>query len=197
MKIKNGSFGGNTLIGRRKTKRPLAINKPIHLILRLNNSCSRLIFSPQYRKSMQILKKTAVDFNIKIYELAFNYSHLHLVIKLENTYDYAKFIRALTCRFAALARNVVSDTGATDRLRARPSPTAQTIKKAARTAKVKIPLFMGRPYTRIVTWGRNFKQLIQYIYKNHLESCALNQLQDYKKISVPCKTGQLDLIMNA
>ena len=150
------TFGGENLIGKRKMKRPLSTREPIHLILRTHSEFARELFSPLYKKSMKTVKLTANQFQIKIYELAFNFTHVHLVIKLKNKSDYVKFIRALTARLAALAR--------------------RTLQKKA------LCVFQHRPYTRIVSWGRDWRRLIEYVLNNQVESGVLNQKEAFESL---------------
>jgi REP element-mobilizing transposase RayT len=165
MKMRSSkSFGGSSLVGRRRSKRPLSTKESIHLILRTDPTFSSQLFSPLYRQSMQILKKTAGEYNIKIYELAFNFTHVHLVIKLKVESDYHKFIRVLTRRLCFLAR-----------ARVRRINSAKNNKK--------ITVFQFRPYTRIVAWGRSFQILQNYITKNQVESEVMDQLKIYNELS--------------
>jgi REP element-mobilizing transposase RayT len=160
-------FGGASLIGKRKSKRPLSTKESIHLILRTDPSFSGHLFSPLYTHSMRILKKTARMYNIKIYEIAFNFTHVHLVIKLKEESDYHKFIRVLTSRLSFLARARVQQM----------DPTKNS---------KKINIFQFRPYTRIVAWGRSFQTLLNYITKNQVESEVLEQMKIYDEL---CETG--------
>jgi REP element-mobilizing transposase RayT len=145
------AFGGSLLLGKRKSKRPITSKKSIHLILRLNPKYSGPLLSPLYKKSINCLKATAFQYEINIHELAFNFTHLHIVIKVKNRKSYIQFIRTLTQRLTFLARK------------------QQKIKTSR--------IFLNRPYTRIVNWGRSYKTIIQYIYKNHLESGVLNHYE--------------------
>jgi REP element-mobilizing transposase RayT len=146
-------FGGELLNGKRKSKRPISTRKPIHLVLRASEDYSRAMFSPTYSKSWLILKKTAKQFNVKIYELAFNITHIHLLIQFNVESDYIKFIRVLTCRFAFAVRSRINK---------------------------KIKIFMHRPYTRIVSWGIDWSRVRNYILKNQNESGVLRQIEIYE-----------------
>jgi REP element-mobilizing transposase RayT len=156
-------FGGENLIGRRKSKRPLSTKESIHLILRTDSSFSVYLFSPLYRKTMSVLKKTAHENNVKIYELAFNFTHVHLVIKLKLESDYHKFIRVLTYRLSFLGRTIARQK--------------QGLKNTKR-----IIVFKFRPFTRIVNWGKAFKCLLNYIAKNQVESEVMNQLEIFNQL---------------
>ena len=132
-------FGGSLIKGKRKSKRPLSIKKPIHLILKSNKASGKLAMSPSDLRIKNLIYKMAHRFNIKIYSEAANWSHLHLVIRIYRRSDYIKFIKALT---------------------------------GAMVLKLKAPkgFFDIRPYTKIGTWGKQFKTWMDYLTKNQLEA---------------------------
>ena len=85
------------------------------------------------------MKKLAEKYYIRIYSLSLNWSHVHLVLKVNTREDYKRFIRHLTSSLALLA-------------------------------KKKEKIFEFRPYTRILTWGREFETILNYIRLNDLEA---------------------------
>ena len=84
------SFGGSLLAGKRKTKRPLSTKHPIHLIIK---SCHQCLFNPGNPSLEKLIHETAVKFNIKIYDLALNWSHIHFLIRISDQRNYNAFIR--------------------------------------------------------------------------------------------------------
>lgn len=133
-------FGGSHLVGRRKVARPLSKKVPIHLILRSTHPNAREAFSYRSKINRQILSRTAKQFHIQIYEFVFNYTHLHLIIRIPHRQNYVGFIRQLTARLSRLAN----------------------LKRGQ--------LFKLRPYTRVLNWGREFKVVINYMKKNYVEA---------------------------
>lgn len=148
LKLKMGQsykkqFGGELLIGQRKTQRPLSIKKPIHLVLRSSQS---KVFVPWNRSLEELIYRIAKQFNVKIYDLSLNWSHIHSIIMIKDRKDYVRFIRALT------------------------SILAQKIKlKFGKVTSV----FNLRPFTRILEWGRDFNNVLDYVLLNQLESVGL------------------------
>lgn len=132
-------FGGLLLVGKRKTARPLSTKAPIHLVIK---SYHKSLFNPGNFLLEKLIKNQAQNFNIKIYDFALNWSHIHLVIRLRHRSDYVKFIRFLA------------------------SLLAQKIRSAKKLEKI----FTLRPYTRILTWGRQFKKVLEYQILNQLEA---------------------------
>lgn len=115
----------------------------MHLILK---SSFKGIFNPSNRSLHELLYRQAKKFGVKIYDFAVNWSHIHLLILIRNRADYLKFIRALTSIIAARAK--VFD------------------KKFDR-------IFTLRPFTCILSWGRDFKTALNYQVLNQLESVGL------------------------
>ena len=134
-------FGGELLTNKRKSKRPLSPNLPLHLVLR---STSKIVFSPHNFRLEKLIHQIANESNIRIYEFAINWSHLHFVILAKTREDYNYFVRVLSSKLAMAIQK------------------SQTIKAKK--------LFALRPFTRILTWGRDFKNARAYMILNQKES---------------------------
>jgi REP element-mobilizing transposase RayT len=138
------TFGGQSLVGKRKSKRPLSTKLPIHLILRANQQVKRKqvakVFSFRGKKNNFILNSVAKRFQVKVYQSVFNHTHLHLIIVIPSRHAYIGFVRILSAKLSGLAG----------------LPKGQ--------------LFALRPYTRIASWGRQFQKLINYMKKNSCEA---------------------------
>lgn len=143
-------FGGSLLDGKRKTKRPLTTKSPIHLILK---ACEKNLFNPTNLSLDNLIRIQAEKFNIKLYDLALNWSHIHMLIQLKNKKDYNKFIRSLTSIIAEKIRKVKPEL--TD-------------------------IFILRPFTRIVSWGRDFKNALNYQVLNQLEALGFIKREEKK-----------------
>jgi REP element-mobilizing transposase RayT len=135
------TFGGEELRGRRKSKRPLSLKSPTHLILK---SDLNSVFKTNNQRLQTLIQNIASKFQIHIYDIAINWSHIHFLIQVKDRKDYIRFIRALT------------------------SKLVMGVKKARPHLKAK--LFTLRPFTRIVSWGRDFQNVRAYIIKNFFEA---------------------------
>ncbi len=136
--------GGSLLEGKRKGRRALSNKHAIHLILKSDLTG---VFNPGNRSLEQLLRSTAEKFNIRIYSSALNWSHIHCVIKIKDRKDYNAFIRALTSNLAIKIRKHKNFIG---------------------------KVFTLRPFTRIVHWGRDFKNILWYLELNQLESLGMS-----------------------
>lgn len=134
------SFGGSMLIGKRKSLRPLSTKHPIHLVLK---SCQTRVFAPGNRSLEKLIRKIATKYQIKIYDLALNWSHIHFLIRIPSRKNYNAFVRELSSLLATKIRL------------AKPNLKA---------------IFTLRPFTRILTWGKEFKTAFDYHLLNKLEA---------------------------
>jgi len=162
-------FGGSILQGKRKSARPLSTRKPIHLILKCSG---KSVFNPSNRKLENLVRNQANKYGIKIYEIAFNWSHVHLLIKLPSRDAYVAFIRTVTSlivSFVSKAQGIVSKSKSLD------------LKS----------IFDLRPYTKILSWGKQFQRVVEYVELNTLE--ALGLVVRAKKDSVGKKKGIVSL----
>jgi REP element-mobilizing transposase RayT len=138
--------GGVKLYKKRKSLRPLSFHNSTHLVLRLKDGLP-LLFDPHDKRLKNHVFQIAKKYQIRIYHLIFNHTHMHAAILLMNRKSYVSFIRELT---AFLVKYF--------------------------TDQLKIPglifknIFAYRPYTRSVLWGKAYRILVNYMKKNELES---------------------------
>lgn len=134
----SSSFGGELGRGKRKSRRPLDVKNPIHLVLRADVTRSGSFLNYQ-NKIDKCIQKYANKFQVKIYQRAVVSNHLHFVIKVPHRLNYIYFIRALACTIA-ISLNIK---------------------------------WLLRPFTRIISWGRDFKNAIYYVMQNELEAMGV------------------------
>ncbi len=139
-------FGGILLKGRRKSQRPLSHRHPIHLVLRSDKARGLASFF-RFRKSIdQLTNFHAKRFGVRVYQRAIQSNHIHFVIKIHNRELYRHFISALT---GAIALRVCRGAG---------------LKKQNKT------FWLARPFTRIISWGRDYHSVLKYLTQNTLEA---------------------------
>ncbi len=136
-------FGGELLQKRRKAKRPLDPKKPTHFVLRLKQNLPHF-FSPRRKAAKNGFLNLASKYKIKVYHLVFNHTHCHACLLIPSQKAYVDFVRELTSRLKGHFSKLAN----------------------ARLKKI----FLHRPYTRIVEWGRSFFALMKYFEKNAQES---------------------------
>ncbi len=130
-------FGGEHLKHKRKSQRPLDFNKTTHLVLRLRPLLPALM-NPRDKYLRKGFCKVADKYNIRIYQLVFNHTHLHAAILIPNRESYVSFIRELTSKIVSYF---------------------------SLTTKIKFKkIFLNCPFTRIVEWGKGFRKLLGSFY---------------------------------
>ena len=134
-------FGGSLLTGVRKSARTLSTKKPIHAILKSSGS---RFFNPGNISLEKMIYSHASKYKIKIHRISLNWSHIHLIFMIPSREAYKAFIRTLT---AAMVRAISKFAG-------------KSLKG----------IFDHRPYTRILEWGRDYKNVIDYHDLNDLEA---------------------------
>ena len=149
-------FGGSLLKGNPKVGRRLSTKEPIHLVLK-----SARAFGPQsmLRKRNvetidKLIRTQASLCGLKIYHFVNVGNHLHLVIRLHDVKLFTKFIRAIT---GLIARHVLG------------KERGQGLKFVTQTKhseKRKKKFWVARPFTRLIAWGRDYKNIAKYMEKN-------------------------------
>jgi REP element-mobilizing transposase RayT len=142
--------GGSHAKGKRKTKRPLDTKRPIHLVLSSKKAKGSLSFLSPLNKNKvdRIVHEYAHRFGIRIYDYSNSGDHLHLQLKISSREQFQRYLRTIT---GVIARMILK-------------------------AKKGIPKgkFWSAPaFTRIADWGKGFKNLRKYIFRNVLEASGV------------------------
>jgi hypothetical protein len=165
------TFGGEELVGKRKSKRPISDKQTLHLVLKSEGiraseepnspmkKCN--LFSPASWDVEKLIQKQANKYGIKIEKQGFAWTHLHILIMVPSRKAYNSFIRTLT--------SLIVDHFS-----------------KAKGISLK-GLFTLRPHTTIVTWGREYNNVIEYIVRNDLEARGLIKYQERKRKKKPNK----------
>ncbi len=145
-------FGGKVSSkGNPKTKRPLATKQAMHLVLKSSLARGKNSFLLYSKDIEKILRKQAFRFGVKIYALANAGNHLHLVIRIHNRETYKSFIRAIS---GLLMRRVFG------------------LEKGRGGASA---LWDARPFSRILSWGKDFAAVKNYLLINRLEMTGMKR----------------------
>ncbi len=151
--------GGAILKDKRKEARPFSHKNAIHLVFRSTRAKGVWSFlAPKNRLRVEkILENCARIYHIKIYRQVNVGNHLHLLVKTETKQysiaqkEFRSFLRRLAGEIA------FQITGAKKG-------------EAFRCPDKDEGFWDARPYSRLVTWGREFEALAKYFTKNFLET---------------------------
>jgi REP element-mobilizing transposase RayT len=157
-------FGGELLKGRRKSRRPFNSEEAIHLVLR--SQFAQRANSFRTRKNLPmidlVLTSTARKCGVKIYRRAIQSNHIHLIITVRDRQSYRRFISIITGKIASLVmnyrsfKNFIKEAG----------EGSKDIKKIQKGQA----FWQFRPFTRILTWGKDFQNCCGYLLQNSLEA---------------------------
>ncbi len=153
-------FGGSLLVGKRKSARPLSSKHALHLILKssfkfVGGAKGSNSFLNHQKQIQYQLDKQAKKFGVRIYRYSNVGNHLHLLIRIHSRREYKKFIRAIS----SLIQGIVTKTLGAN------SPN--------QSQKTKEIFWDYRPFSRVVSWGRDFRIATEYVIKNTLEVLGL------------------------
>jgi hypothetical protein len=140
-------FGGAYLKNSHaKVKRPITVKAPMHLVMRselAKGPCSLLKVE---RRVQKIIYDQGRKFAVKVYRLANAGNHLHLIILPRSRRAFLGFVRAIS---GLIARAVL---------------------KVQRGCSKGLKFWAQRPFTRIVSWGREYREVCNYLLQNTLEA---------------------------
>ena len=159
-------FGGALLKGNPKEKRPLTLKTPLHLVLKSQKAFgpSSMLAKAHAKKIDQLVRKQAAACGIKIYHFVNVGNHLHLVVRLQDRRLYRVFIRAVS---GLIARQVL---GTERGPQVEAQETSADIEVISETKTKKTQFWVARPFTRLVTWGPDYKGLALYMKKNQAQA---------------------------
>jgi REP element-mobilizing transposase RayT len=159
-------FGGCLLRSHPKEARPLSTKEPVHIVLKSEWAIGPSSLLQHADFVDRTIRAWAKKCGVKIYELVNVGNHLHLVVVLTKLSLYRKFIRTIT---ALIARHV--------------GQRNRGVGRATQSGKDKMEnhfqFWLARPYTRIVAWGRDWKNILKYMQKNRSDAqspCGRNLL---------------------
>ena len=170
-------FGGMLLKGNAKIARPLSTKHAIHLVLKskLATGDRSFLSGKNVDRINAVVRRTAKEKGIKIYHFVNVGNHLHLVLKLDRSTALAgrrafhSFIRSVT---GLIARKVLG---------------------AERNHAKGIKFWQARPFTRLVTWGRDYNFVGRYMAKNAEQAKARRAMTDWGfGVTDPTKIAHLD-----
>jgi len=155
-------FGGSLLRkSNAKTARPISTKEAMHIVLRSSfargqYSMLRKNIAQQIRK---VIDRQAKLFGIRIYEYANVGNHIHILVRAGNRNSFKSFLRSISGLIARI-------TLGAERGRAK----LTKLKNALRSNSILQKFWDQRPFTRIVTWKRDFNAVKKYVIQNFNEA---------------------------
>ena len=177
-------FGGKLLKGKRKSLRPLSTKAPIHIVMRSLYAKKEYSFlNPKNRKAIEnILGAMGTRFKIRIYKKAIQSNHIHLIVKIEHRSLYKAFIKATSGKIAQKIMRTESFKEFTEKLKAQ--DRGDGCKEGYKDAYKSKTFWEFRPFTRVVNWGRDYKQSLKYLEQNILEALGFTEYKERRNFYV-------------
>lgn len=153
--------GGSLAIKKRRSRRAITIKQPVHLTLRsdLAQGTRSLI------KNRDIVERVAQcyskRFRIRIYEKAICGNHLHLLVRAQTRRELQYFFRVFA---GQVAQEILLRYPLTLTEKQKRGGTPNAHPKNRRT------FWEVLIYSRIVSWGREFRIVKAYVIQNTLEA---------------------------
>ena len=165
-------FGGALLQGQRKSLRPLTSKDAIHFVLRSSLATGKNSFlQTRNRKVIDaILTSFAKKFAVRIYQRSINSNHIHLLLKITNRVLYRAFIKAITGKIASHVMGQKSFKAFSKMKETAQRGYGSKYKGSGHKPKLQQRFWQYRPFSRILSWGRDFKTCMQYLKQNTLEA---------------------------
>lgn len=137
--------GGTLRAGKRKTRRAIALKRPMHVILKsdIARGALSLLTKRNARYIAAVVPQLANGYGVNVYETGNSGNHLHLAVKGKGRRGFQNFLRVLGSKLAIHVTR-------------------------ARKGRASGKFWTQAIYTRIVEWGRAFATLKQYVAGNAL-----------------------------
>jgi REP element-mobilizing transposase RayT len=172
-KARRQEHGGSLLLKKRKSRRPLDLNKFHHLVLKSDFAYGERSLL-QFRKMIKrVIRISASRFHIKIFAMAIVGNHIHLQIFGKDRLEIQNFFRVSA---GHIAQKILKKS---------PLKNWEVLKRNA-DSKNKLRLnenkfWQSRVYSRVVSWGFDCLNVWAYIIQNKLEAANIIPYRKRKK----------------
>ena len=155
----------------------------MHLTLKSEHAMGPRSLFKHKKLILSVMRKAQLTFGVKVYSYAIAGNHLHLLIKGYTREDIQNFFRVfaghtaqrilLECPLKPQPGGAPASTRKTQAGGAPQSPKAHAAKERKGCQKNQRKFWKFLIYSRVVTWGQEFKRVLAYIEKNLLETLHL------------------------
>lgn len=131
-----------------KFERPFSPRFAIHVTMRSEIAVGGLsLLEPRARQWLESYVPTlAQRLQIALYHWSINSNHLHFVLKAQERKSFQSFLRTVANR------------------------TARFVLDAEKGRGKQLRFWANRPYSRLLTWGRELKNVLRYVERNVKEA---------------------------
>ena len=165
--------GGSLAVQKRRARRPLSMKQCHHITMKSHHAVGARSLFRHKRMLLALMKKNSCRFRIKIIEYAIQGNHIHLLVKAQYRDDLQNFFRVIA---GHSAQKILKDHPITKSLGGAPQ-------KVEGCRKNQRQFWSYLLYSRIVSWGRDFSAVVNYIQKNTLELLKIIAYEPRKKLN--------------
>ncbi len=203
------SHGGSLAVGKRRACRPLNTKQSHHITLKSHHAVGGRCLYKHKKMINAVIAKSAKHLEVKVYERAICSNHIHLLIKGADRVRIQNFFRVVAGHTAQnilklhplpkLHQQPICPSGGKrtsedvegERMGGAPvegvifTPGGAPVRAPKGCRKNQRKFWSYLIFSRIVSWGREFKTVSQYVQKNTLE--ALNLIAYQPRHRRACK----------
>ncbi|MES2802854.1 MAG: transposase [Bdellovibrionota bacterium] len=163
--------GGDLSIGRRRSRRIVSVNRPMHVTLRSEFAHSGRCLLQHQKMISSVILRAASRFHISVYEKAICGNHLHLLVRGKSRVDIQNFFRVVA---GHIAQNILKVYPIHPKEKSKPGGAKHARKNTCKHPKNQRKFWCALIYSRILSgWGREFSVVKNYIIKNTLEAIGV------------------------
>ncbi len=169
--------GGSLLVGKRRVRRPLSLEKSHHLVLKSDFAYGARSLLRHRPLIKYIIKRTARRFEIKILGRAIVGNHIHLLVVGNRRDQLQNFFRVVA---GHIAQKILKKVPLNRYERMKRSAEANGLRRKTRERENKF--WQTRVYSRVVRWSFDFVNVWRYIIQNELEVARIIPYKTRKKL---------------
>jgi REP element-mobilizing transposase RayT len=163
--------GGLHSVGQRRSRRPINIRQPVHIVLRSEQAHGTRSLFKNKAIALRVLNKFSKRFRIRVYEKAICGNHIHCLVKAQTRRELQNFLRVFA---GQVAQEILREfpMSKQERHRSRGGTPSGTRKRSPHP-KNQRTFWSLLVYSRIVSWGREYLTVKAYVLQNKLEALGV------------------------
>jgi REP element-mobilizing transposase RayT len=144
------NHGGELGKGKRKSRRPFDPKRPLHVVMRSSRAQGRwsMLSSKNQRRVKTLIQETAAKHGIQLFHFANVGSHLHFLFRARRVEGLRAFMREVSGQIAF------------------------QITGSRKTSPLQGKFWDHLPYSRVVSWGNDFKAVTRYVIGNLFQAAG-------------------------
>ncbi len=151
--------GGSLAVRKKRSRRPLNLKQSHHITMKSHHAVGIRSLFRHKKMILSLIKKNSSKFQVKVYEYALQGNHIHLLVKAQSREGLQNFFRVIA---GHTAQRILKESP----FRQAPGGASN---KPTGCKKNQRKFWSYLLYSRIITWGKEFKLVVRYIQRNTLE----------------------------